>query len=535
MLVICFIYPLTVDAALEPIFIREYLVKGAHHLTRTEIEEAVYRYLGPGRTRDDVEKARAALEKAYQDKGYQTVSVQIPPQPWRDGSIILEVTEAAVGRLRVHRARYFLPSQIKAMAPSVAEGTVPNFNDVTRDILALNQYADERVTPALRPGVMPNTVDIDLDVKDTLPLHGSLELNNRYSENTSQLRLNGAVSYNNLWQLGHSIGGSFELSPEEVDQVKVFSGYYLFRIPEVTWWSLSVQGTKQDSSVSIFGPTAVSTLGQSAVAGRGETIGFLSTFVLPGGKEFSDTLSLGVDYKDGQNTVNPFKGAATQTSYHYFPVSATYSATWITTNNQTEFDITPECNFRGVGSNPNSFEAARVGSSGNFATLHGDLSDTRELPAGFQLYGKVQGQVADGPLVSQEQFGGGGLYTARGYLEGEAFGDDAMFGAVELRTPSITQALGYKDSEWRGYVFAEAGRLTVINALPEQISQFDLADFGVGTRIRLADHLNGSLDLGIPVLHLPGSAQPTNTSSSATAPQIRHYDPRLTFRLWAEF
>jgi hemolysin activation/secretion protein len=211
----------------------------------------------------------------------------------------------------------------------------------------------------------------------------------------------------------------------------------------------------------------------------------------------------------------------------------------MTTNDQTELNVGPTCNFRGVGSNPSTFEAARVGSSGNFSTLHADLSDTHELPDHFQLYGKVQGQIADGPLVSGEQFGGGGLGTARGYLEGEVFGDDGMFGAVELRSPSITDALGYKDSEWRVYVFAEAGRLTVINALPEQASQFDLADFGVGTRVRIADHLNGSLDLGVPVLHLPGSSgQGTNTSSStqntATA-QSRHYDPRLTFRLWAEF
>jgi hemolysin activation/secretion protein len=527
--------PVALEATLQRIFIREYIVKGAHKLTRTEIEEAVYPYAGPGRTKDDVEQARSALERAYQDKGYQTVSVQIPTQPWRDGSIILQVAEVPVGRLRVRGARYFLPSQIEAKAPSLAEGNVPNFNDVSRDILALNQYADERVTPALRPGVMPGTVDIDLNVKDTLPLHGSLELNNRYSENTSELRLNGSVSYNNLWQLGHSIGGSFQLSPEEIDQVKVFSGYYLFRIPEVTWWSLSFQGTKQDS--------AVSTVGNLAVAGRGETIGILSTFVLPGGKEFSDTLSLGVDYKHSTQNVAPGGPGAsqtnlTQTGYYYFPFSATYSATWMTTNDQTELNVGPTCNFRGVGSNPSTFEAARVGSSGNFSTLHADLSDTHELPDRFQLYGKVQGQIADGPLVSGEQVGGGGLGTARGYLEGEVFGDDGMFGAIELRSPSITDALGYKDSEWRVYVFAEAGRLTVINALPDQASQFDLADFGVGTRMRLGDHLNGSLDLGVPVLHLPGgsSAQGTNTSSSTqSTAQIRHYDPQLTFRLWAEF
>src|ERR1700722_14089833 len=151
MFVAWFIYPMTSEASSKRIFIQEYQIKGAHQLTRIEIEEAVYPYLGPGRTRDDVEKARSALEKEYQAKGDQTVSVQIPAQPWKDGSIILEVTEAPVGRLRGQGARFFLPSRIREMAPSLAEGRVLNFNDVNRDIIALNQLSDQRVTPSLRP------------------------------------------------------------------------------------------------------------------------------------------------------------------------------------------------------------------------------------------------------------------------------------------------------------------------------------------------------------------------------------------------
>ena len=60
--------------------IDEYRVEGADALPQIEVEEAVYPFLGPNRTADDVEKARAALEKAYHDKGYQTVGVSVPQQ-----------------------------------------------------------------------------------------------------------------------------------------------------------------------------------------------------------------------------------------------------------------------------------------------------------------------------------------------------------------------------------------------------------------------------------------------------------------------
>ena len=497
------------QASTPRIFIREFQIKGVRQLPQIEIEAAVYPYLGPSRSQEDVEQARAALEKAYQSKGYQTVSVQVPQQAWRDGCIILEVSEVPVGQLRVHGARYFLPSQIRAQAPSIAEGKVINFNEVNRDIVALNQPADQRVTPALRPGVTPGTVDIDLDVKDTLPLHGSLELNNRYSPNTSELRLNGALSYANLWQLGHSIGGSFQLSPEDINQVQVYSGYYLARIPGLSGWSLMLQGTKQNS--------AVAALGNLDVAGAGDTIGLQSIITLPGDKDFSQSVSLGWDYKSNGTAIG--QTDALRTSYHYFPLSVTYSATWLEKNHQTEFNIGPAFGFRGLGSRAESFGATRTNCDGSYVDLRGDLSHTHELPAGFQVFGKIQGQVASLPLVSGEQFGGGGLGTVRGYREGEVFGDDAIFGRGELRSPALGKLMGNKAADWRIYIFAEGGRLWILKPLPEQQSRFDLASVGVGSGIHLWNRCNGSLDLGIPLLnHSPTSA----------------YDLLLTFRVWIE-
>ena len=40
------------------LYIQEYRVEGTHQLPRLEVEEAVYPFLGPGRTTDDVEKVR---------------------------------------------------------------------------------------------------------------------------------------------------------------------------------------------------------------------------------------------------------------------------------------------------------------------------------------------------------------------------------------------------------------------------------------------------------------------------------------------
>jgi hemolysin activation/secretion protein len=442
--------------------------------------------------------------------------VQIPPQQARGGVVILQVIENKVGRLRVHGSRYFSLEQIKKGAPSLVEGKVVNFEDVTRDIIALNQLPDRRVTPSLRAGIEPNTVDVDLTVKDTLPLHGSIELNNRYSADTTELRLNGSVSYNNLWQLGHSAGLSFQIAPQSLEEVKVLSGFYTIRVPSLPWINLMLQGTKQDSNVSTLGgPTA---LGGSAVAGRGEVIGERLNITLPAGTNFYHFFSFGLDYKHFDQNIVLGSGTI-QSPITYYPISAAYGATWAGKGGTTEFNSDLTFHIRGMGSDQGAYDNRRFNSDGSFIYLRSDLSHTHELPFGFQAFGKVQGQISNAPLVDSEQFSGGGLGTARGYLESTALGDNALFGTAELRTPSLFGKLG-ENNEWRLYVFCDAGALTLKNPLPEQQSHFSLASIGVGTRVRLMEHLNGSLDAGLPLI------QQSSTSAN---------DLLLTFRVWAEF
>jgi hemolysin activation/secretion protein len=502
----------TSQTGMNHFYVREYQVQGGGHLLpKMEVEAAVYPFLGPYRTTGDVEQARGALEQAYRDKGYQTVSVQIPRQQGKGGVIVLQVMLGQVERLRVHGSRYFSIDQIKREAPSLQEGQSPNFSQVTRDLVVLNDIADRRVTPTVRAGEIPGTVDVDLDVKDTSPLHGSVELNNRYSTDTSRLRVNGSISYDNLWQLEHSIGFSFQVAPEDTNQVEVFSAYYQARIPDVSWISFILQGTDQNSDVN--------TLGGIGIAGKGQTLGGRAVITLPPLQNFYHSVSLGLDYKHFTQD-ELIAGTDSLTPVTYYPLSAAYSGSWVDKGYETDFNASVNLSLRGVGSDPAQFNLNRNGAQGNFIYIRGDLSHTHDLPGGFQLFVKAQGQAADQPLVNSEQFSGGGLGTVRGYLESEELGDNAIIGSAEMRSPSLGDALGKAVDEWRFYLFGEGGELTINDPLPEQQSQFKLASVGAGTRIKLLSHINGSFDVGLPL---------------DNGPETNAYSALLTFRLWAEF
>jgi hemolysin activation/secretion protein len=474
------------------IFIQEFRVEGVHSLPRMEIEEAVYPFLGPGRDQKDIEGARAALEKAYYDKGYQTVAVEVPQQQITGGVIHLKVVERVVGRLRVRGAKYSSPKSLKAKAPSISEGSVINFNKVTPDIVALNQLPDRRVTPSLKPGKDPDTVDVDLDVKETIPVHASVELNNRYGPDTDPLRINASVSDTNLWQLGHAASLSYQVSPQDPSQVQVFSGYYLARVPGLDGVNFVLQGTKSNSNVS--------TLGDVAVAGRGETLGVRANFSLPQGEEFTDSISFGFDYKHYNQTID--LGATgtgnVVTPITYYPLSATYSATWLGKKQTTELNAGVSLDLRNIGGEQAQFANSRYNADGEFLIFHGDITHTRELPLGFQVVGKLQGQLSDQPLISSEEASGGGIGTVRGYLEAEVVGDNAAFGSIELRSPSLLPLVGSKKGEWRLFGFYEGGIVTLNNPLPDQNSRFILASYGVGSRMHLLDHFDGTLNVSFP-------------------------------------
>lgn len=495
------------------LFIREYRVQGSKKISPVEVEEAVMPFLGPGRTTEDVDKARAALEKAYHDKGFQTVSVTIPPQSSKSGVIVLAVEEATVGKLRVRNARWYLPNAIARKAPSLQPGTVPNFNDVQRDIVALNKTADLRVTPVLNPGSEPGTVDIDLNVEDKFPLHGSLELNNRYSENTTPLRINGSIGYGNLWQLGHTAGFSFQVAPENTEDAMIFSGYYT--VPVFSNTTFTINATKQDSNVS--------TLGGAAVAGRGHIIGARAGITLPAESGFYHSLNVGMDYKHFDEDVT-FAGSLMQTPIDYYPFSLAYNAGWVGKKSFTELNIAMNMHFRGMGSEALEWDNKRYNADGSYLYLRGDLTNTYDLPRGFQVLTKIQGQLSNHPLINSEQFSGGGQSSVRGYLESAALGDNGIVGTLEFRSPSFIGSMDETTrefrNEWRVYAFVEGGRLTLNEALPDQTDRFDLASYGIGTRIKLWEHFNGSLDASLPLV----------SQGSTEADELF-----LSFRVWADF
>jgi hypothetical protein len=77
-----------------------------------------------------------------------------------------------------------------------------------------NRNRDRQIYPTIGPGPEPGTSALTLRVKDRLPLHGRLEVNNQSTPGTPDWRINSSLSYANLWQREHQVGLSYGFTPE---------------------------------------------------------------------------------------------------------------------------------------------------------------------------------------------------------------------------------------------------------------------------------------------------------------------------------
>ena len=171
--------PAVAPAEVPTFDILEFVVEGNSVLATEDIERAVYPFLGPKKVFADVEAAQAALQKAFNSRGYGTVLVDVPEQRADTGAIMLRVLEGRISRTRVLGSRYFSQGFILDKVAGVKEGEVPHFPSLQAQLGSVNRTADRRVAPVLRPGREAGTTEVDLTVEDRLPLHGSVEINNR--------------------------------------------------------------------------------------------------------------------------------------------------------------------------------------------------------------------------------------------------------------------------------------------------------------------------------------------------------------------
>lgn len=449
--------------------IREFRVLGNTTLPVRDVESAVYPFLGPHGSLRAAQKAQDALVAAYRKAGWDSVLVDIPPQSVDDGIVRLKVTEGRVQSVHISGARYYSEGHILAELPAIRPGLVPSFPELQSELARVKNEAapDRDVTPVLKPGTEPGTLGIDLKVTDHLPVHGSLQVDDRYTADTTHTRLTGVLSYNNLFQRFETLSLQYQTSPANTSQVQLWALTYLGRTwdPNLTW---SVYGIRSASNVAAVGTLSV--IGNGKIFGAHLTRGWVPS------ESWSHTLTLGVDYKDFAQDVNVDPATSSTTPIHYFVWSAEYAAYGHGNHFDSSSSLALNAGLRDIGDNDQEFDFNRYGARSNFMYVRGSEALTYKTWHSSATVLRLGMQYTDSPLVNNEQFSLGGFDSVRGYLEAETLVDRGATAALEIHAPQLAWMWGRAQI----YTFFDIGEGLIVQPLPSQTSRFTMDSWGLG-------------------------------------------------------
>jgi hemolysin activation/secretion protein len=572
---------------------------------------------------DKIIEVRSQILAAYRERGYVAVAVELPPQKLTNATVKLDVIEGRLSAIYVKGNRYFSSNNVMRAIPGLHTNMMLNAITFQEELNRANANQDRQIYPVIDPGPDPGTSDLTLDVKDRLPLHGKLELNNESSPGTPDLRVNASAVYNNLWQQDNSLGVQYGFSPEEYktgpqwyfyDQPQVANYSVFYRLPLGNPESIGDVIASQPGSfgydeatrkfnlppasglpeLNFFASRSTidtgltsteKTLSTSTLTNADDTvltnsvlkeltdqqditvnddIGFRLTIPLPSTSDFHSSLAGGLDFKRYQvnsASTNIFYYGVVETAYNtppitipitstnvspvpytakrleYMPVSVHYDGgwrdalgegsfglgltanTWFSGLTTTGLGPTNTTTYRGVNSLQEITGSKQ--SSGYWVTVNPSVSHNFEFVTNWVTTIRADGQWASEPLISNEQFGAGGVNSVRGYHEGEVFGDNGWHISAEQQTPAyvVGTVFGRTPLTLRGTLYMDFARVYLIDPQGNPAST-PLWGIGVGGIASIGPNWQARLLLSVPLL---------------SSPTIQAYEPYLNFMLTGQF
>ena len=219
---------------------------------------------------------------------------------------------------------------------------------------------------------------------------------------------------------------------------------------------------------------------------------------LQGTEGFFHTLVAGLDYKDFSESQGLVGQTGEKIPVSYLPFNVSYNAYVKDATGLTSFNAGLVLSFRGLVGNHEQFMNKRYKANANFIVLTAGMERTQRLPFGLSLLAKVDGQLSDQPLISNEQYTAGGVETVRGYRESEASGDNALHGVFELSAPERFQNIFGQRLSLTPYLFYDMALLW-IRSPQEQQSIIRLHGTGIGLRGSLLKNFEFQADVAFPL------------------------------------
>jgi len=486
----------TVDTAQRSdeakVLINSIVVERAIEIPERTIRSIVEKYEGHSLTLTDMRKIAGLITDEYRSRGNVTSFAYLVPQKITNNTLRIAITEGNVGSVHIKGNRYF-SKWLLGNYLDMNKDEIFNYDKLRENLDFINSNPDLNVNAILERGDEQGQTDINLKVKDRLPLHATLGMNNYNSRYLDRYKYLMELKCNNFLALGHTLTGEIQLG--EAERYQLYSARYLAPIDSRNTIGASYIRLNQRLGREV---------GDLEIKGTGDIFSLFYTHTAVNTDNFTLNITPGFTYKDIDNEVLDVITSEDNVRIAKIGFDVDYLDEF---NGRTiitqEFDLGLKDVFGGM--NGSGYNSSRAGAGGDFFKSVTNFARVQSLPADLALMVKGTIQLSNDSLPSAEQIFIGGAKTVRGYPVSEYGGDSGYQTAVELYIPPYLipedWEIPYADTTWydamRFMCFFDWGLVNTNSPNSGEQAQDDIYSFGPAVRFNIPNRLSVSLDWGI--------------------------------------
>lgn len=399
------------------------------------------------------------ITRLYRERGYFLARALIPAQTLRqDEPVLIRIVEGKLEELKIQTSPPATRTPrwlMEGLASWVKIGSAVEDDSLTRASMLLNELPAILSRIVLEPGEKAGGTRAVIEVKEDKGWGLALDTDNAGNYSTGYYRVGASLELYSPLHFGDRLDLRFQ-SATGGDSQNLRFGYGM---------PVNRYGTRLDLNYSFVTYQLGRAYQSLDASGTAHDVGLILSHPLLRSRSVVLNSTLGVNGKmledlikssDINNSRHAVSAQIGLNGYLLDDLFMTDASTFFSAGfswGQLDFD-NPAARLADQGQNG-------LHTKGEFAKVAASLGRTQNLPAGFSLYGGLNGQWGDKNLDSSEQISLGGASAVRAYPVGEASADLGIVFTGELRyllpklgpLPGLLQLSGFVD---QGYAKIDA-------------------------------------------------------------------------------
>jgi len=405
------------------LMVRHWRITGAHVFPVAKLQALISGYRGEELTLAELENVAGVITAYYRRHGYLLSRAYIPAQTVANDTVEIAVIEGHLSAIHVtNKSVVWVPVIKDHLEHLLSLGPVQG-PGLERSLMLLSDLPGVDVESTLRPGATVGTSELDVDIRDTARLSGSVDADNYGNRYTGQFRGGGTLDVNEPLHLGDV----FTLRGDTSGPGMTY-GRAGWQVPlggggleaGAAGSYLRYELGNRFASLDASGNAQVETLWASYPVMRG-VYHDLAVQASYDGKQLDDRIgAVGSDSRRNLGVLTLGLSGDETDGFGGWGVSS-YSLDVV--RGQLRLDPVSAALDQGVGGHH---------TLGSYYKLAFSYRRTQHLVGDIDFSGTLTGQTSNKNLDSSETLSLGGATGVRAYPQDEGIGDDAVILNLEL-------------------------------------------------------------------------------------------------------